>query len=589
MRVNSPTTGLPARLRGGRFINAGAMLAGLLLAALALPCMAQQPSEAGPITPSAAPADASTHKGGTLRLVASASGGTLDPQINYGARFVNLFANVYDGLTAFRKVAGPAGAQIVPDLAENIPTPTDGGLTYSFILRPGLRFSNGQPVSVQDVRASFQRLFKVASPTAGAFYGTIAGADACLNTPATCTLENGVEIDPAQRRITFHLTRPDTEFMHKLAFIHAVILPASSPAHDTGNTPLPGTGPYQLETYDPATRLELGRNPYFQPWNPQAQPEGFPDRITYSFGIPDETAVTAIENNQYDWMADPIPLDRLGELGSRFTSRTHVMPHPAIYFLSMNMHEPPFTELAARQAVNYALNRKALVILYGGPGIARPLCGMVPTSLPASDIGCDYTRDASPENPAPQWRGPDLERARALVRASGTAGQKVTLITANTSTDIAMGTWLRDMLESIGYKASVRPLNGNIAFPYMQNTDNHVQIGLTGWAADYPSPSNFLDALLGCENFHPHSDSSINLPGFCDKQTQDLMERARSDTALTDEARNAIWRQVNEHVMALAPMAPAFETESVILTSERVKHFIYTTINQVLFSQVWLH
>jgi peptide/nickel transport system substrate-binding protein len=174
------------------------------------------------------------------------------------------------------------------------------------------------------------------------------------------------------------------------------------------------------------------------------------------------------------------------------------------------------------------------------------------------------------------------------VRASGTAGQKVTLITANTSTDIAMGTWLRDMLESIGYKATMRPLNGNIAFSYMQNTDNHVQIGLTGWSADYPSPSNFLDALLGCENFHPHSDSSINLPGFCDKPTQALMDRANSDTSLTDEARNALWRQVNERVMALAPMAPAFETASVVLTSERVKHFIYTTINQVLFSQVWL-
>lgn len=529
----------------------------------------------------------SPHMGGTLRLVAASSGGTLDPQINYSGKYINLFANVYDGLTTFRKADGLAGADVVPDLAEELPHPEDGGLTYTFRLRKGITFSNGQPVTTADVVASFRRIFRVGSPTAGAFYGAIKGADACLRSPTDCKLEGVIE-NPATRSITFHLTTPDTEFLHKLAFTHAVILPANAPDHDTGNVPLPSTGPYQLTAYDPNRFLKLERNPYFKEWNAQAQPFGYPDRIDYTFGIPDEAAVTAVENGQYDWMADPIPLDRLGELGSRFTGQTHVLRHPAMYFLPMNMREAPFSSLKARQAVNYALNRKAMAILYGGPGIARPLCGMLPSTLSASSTQCFYTKDASPEFPAPMWRGTDMEKARNLVRESGTYGQKVTVIAANTSVDLAMGAWVRDMLQNLGYRANLRPLSSALAFSYMQNSDNHVQIGVASWSADYPSASNFLDALLGCENIHPSSDSSINIPGFCNRDVQSLMDKAKTDVSLSAQAQNALWQEADRRVMEQAPVAPAIEKDAVILTSPRLKNLLFTTVNQLLFSQAWV-
>lgn len=547
-----------------------------------------QPASCAPL-PSAPPAlPLPEHGGGTLRLVAAASGGTLDPQINYTGKYINLFANVYDGLTTFRKVTGPAGKDVVPDLAEALPTPQDGGLTYSFTLRRNIYFSNGQPVTTADVVASFQRLFRIGAPTAGSFYGALVGADACLRTPTHCTLEKGIETDATSRRIIFHLTRPDAEFLQKLAFTHAVILPASTPDQDTGNTPLPGTGPYRLEAYAPNSFLHLGRNPFFRVWNPEAQPAGYPDRIEYTFGVPEESAVTSVENGQYDWMADTIPLDRLGELGSRFVGQTHVMRHPSLYFLPMNMHEAPFTDIRVRQAVNYALNRKALVILYGGPGIARPLCGLIPSALGVEGQDCPYTRGASPTAPAHQWTAPDMQTARQLVRESGTAGQKVTLVVANTSAEMAMGVWVRDMLQSLGYQAALRPLSSSLHLAYIQNTDNHVQISLTSWSADYPSPSNFLDALFGCENFHPHSDSSINIPGFCDPHAQSVMDRAKTDTSLSTEQRNQLWLEANRLIMEQAAAAPVIEKDNVVLTSARVRNFFYTEVNQILFSQVWL-
>src|SRR6202023_429413 len=100
--------------------------------------------------------------------------------------------------------------------------------------------SRGQPVTTKDVVASFERIFKVSSPTAGTFYNGIVGAGACLKTPATCDLSKGVVGDPATGTIVIHLTASDPEFPSKLSVPHASILPASTPGKDQGTRPIPG-------------------------------------------------------------------------------------------------------------------------------------------------------------------------------------------------------------------------------------------------------------------------------------------------------------------------------------------------------------
>ena len=128
------------------------------------------------------------HAGGTLHLVATAAGGTLDPQINYTLQYWQLYQATYDGLVAFQKVGGDASFDVVPDLATAMPKVTNGGKTYTFTLRKGIKFSTGKTVTVADVLATFQRLFEVSSPNVGSWYNDIVGGPACVTTPATCTL-----------------------------------------------------------------------------------------------------------------------------------------------------------------------------------------------------------------------------------------------------------------------------------------------------------------------------------------------------------------------------------------------------------------
>ena len=492
--------------------------------------------------------------GGTLHLLATAGAGSIDPQINYTGQYWQLFTVVYDGLVGFRRVPGAAGLALVPDLATEVPQPTEKGRLYTFHIRRGLRFSDGAPLRATDAAASFRRIFRIVGPTAGSFYGVIEGADQCLRSPADCSLP-GVVADDDAGTLTIRLTRRDPDFLLKLALPHASILPATVPGHDAGTDPLPGTGPYRITHYDPANGARLERNPLFQVWNPDAQPAGNPDAIEYRFGLEDEAEVTQVENNQADWMFETPPLDRLGELGADYAPQVHISPALALWFLPMNLHEAPFTDERVRRAVNMAIDRDAAVKLFGGPRLATPSCQILPPGLPGYAPYCPFEHD--------------MAAAQALVRESGTAGMRVTLVIDTSAVQRAIGTYVLSVLQQLGYDARLRVLSGNLQFTYIQNTDNHVQISLTPWYADYPGATDFLPLLFGCASFHAGSDSSINFAGLCDPALDARMQ------AVADSGDPAGWAAIDREITDRAAYAVLFNPRYIDVTSRRVHGFFY--------------
>ena len=532
----------------------------------------------------AAAQGAGAHQGGTLRLVSNASAGTIDPQINYESQFWQVYFIVYDGLVGFAKATGEASNDIVADLAETVPKPEDGGKTYTFKLRDGIKFSNGQPVTPGDVVASFQRLFKVSSPNAGSWYNVIVGADACLKTPATCTLDGGVVADDKARTVTFHLTQPDAEFMDKLAVPFGTILPASTPPQDLGTNPPPSTGPYMIASYDPNRQMRIVRNPHFKQWSEEAQPQGYVDEIHYDYGLDDEAAVTAIENGQADFMFNDLPADRLGEVGSKFASQVHISPQLAIFYVAMNVNLAPFDNPKVRQAVNFAIDRRAIVNLHGGPRLGSATCQILPPNFPGYEPYCPWTK-----NPGKTWTAPDMGRAKQLMQESGIApGQSVTLISDDVTVNREIATYLQSVLRDLGFNASIKTLSHNIQFVYIQNTNNKVQISLTDWFQDYPAPSDFLYVLLGCDSFHPGSDASINISGFCDKNIDAQMHQALS-TAVTDQAAaNKMWAKVDQELTDTAALAPLFNPKHADFVSKRLGNYMWSDQFRMIFSKAWV-
>jgi peptide/nickel transport system substrate-binding protein len=365
-----------------------------------------------------------SHRGGTIIMLSNASWGTLDSAKNYTVLGFQSAQYVYDGLVGFRRAAGVAGTAIVADLATAVPKPTDGGRTFVFHLRKGIRYSDGSTMKASDFATVFKRQFTVPGPANG-FYQGIVGGGQCASSPRRCDLSKGVVPDDAAGTVTFHLTAPDPEFLDMLALPFAVAVPATTPLHDMGNTPVPGTGPYTWKSYQPNTGAVMVRNPYFHEWSKDAQPAGNPNKIEFKFGLTTEDEVTAVENGQADWMADAPPADRLDEIGTKYASRAHINPLTAIYYMALNVNVPPFDNLQARQAVDYAIERNAYVKIFGGPSLAQPACQVLPPNFPGYKPYCPFTLHPSSGG---KWSAPDLAKARQLVKQSGTQGAHVAVV-----------------------------------------------------------------------------------------------------------------------------------------------------------------
>jgi peptide/nickel transport system substrate-binding protein len=521
------------------------------------------------------------HRGGVFRLGSYQASGTIDPQISYETDVWQILYVTQDQLVAFRKAEGAAGLAVVPDLAEALPEVRDGGRTYVFTLRRGVRFSDGREVGVADVVASFRRMFRVSGPNVGSWYGIIVGAQACLAAPASCMLEGGVVGDAVTRTVTIHLTRADGEFTQKLALPFAAVLPADTPAHDLGTTPPAATGPYMIKSFDALRGLVLVRNPFFHEWSAEAQPDGYVDRIEMRYGLQAEAEVSAIENGALDWMADPPPLDRLAEIGGQHAGLAHIHPMLGYYYLMMNTHLPPFDDVRVRRAMAMAINRRVLVNLYGGPALGTPLCHLLPEGLAGSLPYCPFTR-----GPGPAWSAPDLERARALVRESGTEGMRVTLIASDRDVERSMGIYLQSVLRDIGYDARMHTVSFNIRDSYLENSNNRVQIGLANWFQDYPAASDFLQVLFSCAGFHPGSDASINMSEFCDPAVDARMDGAM---AAADPARSAaLWAGIDRDLTDRAPSTTLFQIHWLDLVSARVGNFRFSPLFHMIFSSEWV-
>jgi len=524
--------------------------------------------------------------GGIVTFVAAAAGGTLDPKINYTAQYWQLYQASYDGLLGFKYADDAGSFEIVPNLAEALPVVSNGGKTLTFKLRKGIMFSDGNEVTVNDVKASFERIFKVSSPTAGGFYNGIVGADACLKAPATCKLDEGVVVDAATNSVVINLVAADETINSKLAVPHAAINPASAPTKDAGTTPIPTTGPYMFKSYDPNKELIMVRNPHFKEWSHDAQPQGYPDEIHYKFGLTATAQVTAVQNDQANWMYDPIPSDRLNEIGTTYADQVHIQPLTAMWYLPMNVNMAPFNNVKARQAVNFALDRAAMVKIFGGDKLAAPVCSFLPPAFPGHVDYCQYTAGGSVESPATAWTAPDIEKAKKLVEESGTKGQKVGIVVSDDEVNKQMGEYIQSVLTEIGYKATLKPISGNIQFTYIQNTNNKVQISLSQWYQDYPAASDFLYILLSCASFTPGSDSSINMSGYCNKAFDAKMQKAM-ELGLTDPAAaNKMWGDLDKEVMAQAPVAVAFTPKQVDFVSKGTKNYHFSKQYKMFVSQL---
>ena len=229
-------------------------------------------------------------RGGTLRVDFQGQGpvtdwrkrlgrAEFDPATSY-SEIQRLLSLTNDGLTAFRRVGGTAGGELVPDLAEALPAPSDGGRTYTFTVRDGVRFSTGGDVRPSDIKRGIERALNARQ----AAYGLLDGI-------------KSIAADDANRTIVIRLRRPDPDFLYRLALPFASAVPP-------GTAPPPSivaaTGPYRIARFESPRRVRLERNRFYRTWSALAKPDGYPDVIDIRLGVTAGKGIEAVRAGRTD-------------------------------------------------------------------------------------------------------------------------------------------------------------------------------------------------------------------------------------------------------------------------------------------------
>ncbi len=525
------------------------------------------------------------HKGGTFTILANSAFGVADPAQNYTLEEWQLLIDTHDGLVGFAKVGGVPGTKIIPDLATSIPVPTNGGKTYVFHIRHGIKFSNGQTLKPSDFVTTFERQFTVPGPTS--FYSDIVGANKCST--KGCDLSKGVVANDSAYTLTLNLTAPDPELMDQLSLPFAYAVPSGTSPKLTGNNVPPGTGPYMWKSYNPNSQAVLVRNPYFHVWSAQAQPAGYPNEIIEKYGLQVSDEVTEVLNGEANEVfdGDQIPSDQLSQLNStKYAGQVHVNTLTADWYFALNTRRPPFNNQLARQAINFAANRSAYVKIAGGPSLAVPTCQILPPNFPSYASYCPYTAGSNHT----KWTGSDLAKAKQLVQQSHTAGMKVVVDGTNDQVGKALVEQMVSDLNSIGYKASAQLLAASIQYPFVQNSSNSAKwnVGWSAWYQDYPAPSDFLNVLLGCGTIHPGSDASPNIAAFCDQAIQSKINQAEAMGATNPSGAAALWTQVDHADTNAAPWVDMYNPKQIDVLSHNVHGYSWSPQWYILIDRLWL-
>ena len=261
--------------------------------------------------------------------------------------------------------------------------------------------------------------------------------------------------------------------------------------------------------------------------------------------------------------------------------------HPGVKLFTtgffLNTRQPPFNNLKARQAVNYAIDRARIIQLlhFGSPGQAAPTCQILPPGFPGYQRYCPYTVGTKDGF----WNGPDLSKAVRLAKESGTTDVPVTLWDDSGK---PVGTYVVQLLRRLGYRATLREVSYNRLNVLASNSHKKLQMGSWYWAADFPTaPDEFLPVLT-CRSFYENPANTLNSAGYCNPRVNQLAKEAQAVQPTDPAVARKLWARVNRIVTNQAPWVPVFNPSPTVFVSARVGNYQESPYYASLLDQIWV-
>jgi ABC-type transport system substrate-binding protein/class 3 adenylate cyclase/streptogramin lyase len=448
--------------------------------------------------------------GGVARLTIRDDFASLDPALS-GA--VQVYYATCANLVTYPDKPAPEGSRIVPEVAEAVPVPTAGGTTYTFRIRRGFRFSppSNEAVTAMTFKSTIERVTnpRLKSALANVFSG-IAGYPAY----ATGKAREISGIVARGSTLTIKLSQPDGAFLANMAGGAACAVPRDTPADAGGINDIPSAGPYYIASYTPRQQLVLRRNPNYHGDRPHRLTQ-----IVYAIGVDHSRALEEIKAAKADYAADGVPGDAGPGLKSAYGpgSRAAKAGHQQYFistalgarYLHMNVSRPLFSQVRLRRAVNYAIDRPALVAQERRFIGANPFNAGEPTDdyVPPSVAGAtDF--DLYPVN------GPDLRRAK---RIAGRVRATAILYTPNVPPWTQEAQIIQRDLKPLGIDVQVKEFAIGDYFARLGRRNEAYDLAVSGWQFGSPDPGavlgNFDGSTIGQsgnQNLSYYNDPAFN-------------------------------------------------------------------------------
>jgi oligopeptide transport system substrate-binding protein len=469
---------------------------------------------------------------------------TLDPQLSGDATSAEYIVEIFSGLVTLDK-----DLNIVPDIAERWDMSSDGKV-YTFYLRKNVQFHNGKPVRAQDFKWSFERAcdYRTRSTTADTYMGDIVGCKDKLRGKANEV--SGVKVvDDYTLQLT--IDQPRAYFLAKLTYPTAFVLDQENVERGgrTWTDKPNGTGPFKLAEYRLGELIVLERNDaYYRDPKPQLK------RVNYI--LSGGSAMIMYEQGQLDMT--PVGLndmERVTDPTNPLNKELKIIPTMSVFYIGMNVKQPPFDDPKVRQAFSYALDRQKImdVVYKKTVPVAE---GIVPPTMP------DYKDTGlKPLNY-------DLDKAKQLISESkyGDVSQfpDITFYTvgAGGATSRLIEAIVASLKDNLGVQIQVQQTDWATFLNDLNNPNNTNQIWDLGWIADYPDPHDFLDVNFRC-------DSQQNNTGYCNPDLDKLLDQAASQE---DPAkREALYYQAEQIIVNDAAWIPLFYEVQYWLVKPYVK------------------
>ena len=464
-------------------------------------------------------------QGGTLvRLFADPP--TLDPHLMGDVTSSVIGGEVFGGLVTLSLDYQP-----VLDLAETCSISEDG-LVYTFVLRENAKFHDGKAVTAHDIKWSIERATdpNTLSPTADTYLGDIVGAKDKLEGNATEV--SGVRVVD-DRTVEFTIDAAKSYFLAKLTYPTAYVVDREQVNDDGTWLEEPnGTGPFKLATYEIGELIVLERNENYHLGPPHVESV----RMILSGG----SAMIMYENDEIHLTGvglDDLP--RLLDPNDALHPQLHRSPQDFdVFYIGLNVDEPPFDDVNVRQALNYAIDLESIAenVL---DGRVSPATGVIPPGFPS------YTGSLRSYHFNPDLARELLQESKYADALASGDFPRITL-TISGSFGAAIPTYLEVILEQwrqeLGIEVDIQQTEWAT---FLQDVnDKKYQMFSLGWIADYPDPQNFLDVLL-------HSESQSNHTNYGNPEVDRLLEEARTER---DRGRRfELYNQIEQMILDDAP------------------------------------